>query len=188
MIEGRPSEPLVASDLVVRRQRLEDDESDYVAVMANRAWLRRWSGSDWPEDTFTLAENRADLEGHIADHEAGEALGYTLANPAGDVLGSLYVQPLAEILDDYAASHEVRAALADAVMRADLWTRLDQEPDRLRRAVASIDPWLRAVWPGLVWCARVDCPELEQAYADHGLALVARLVNPSSGRVQLLYR
>lgn len=188
MIVGRPAEPLVASDLVVRRQRVEDDESDYAAVMANRAWLRRWSGSEWPEDTFSLAENRADLEGHIADHEAGEALGFTLATSAGDVLGSLYVQPLDELLDAYAAAPEIRAALADAGMRADVWTRLDQEPDGLRRAVAAIDPWLRAVWPGLVWCARVDCPELEEAYAASGLRLVARLVHPTSGRVQLLFR
>lgn len=181
-----PSEPHVAGPLTIRRQREDDNPSDFAAVMANRAWLRRWSGSAWPEDDFTADANLADLREHIAEHTAGLALGYSIET-AGEVVGSLYVQPLEELLAAYAAPAEVRARLAGAAVRADCWTRLDRDEGLLARAVAAIDPWLRATWPGLVWAARADCAELEAAYHAAGLALAADLAHPESGRRHRLF-
>jgi hypothetical protein len=182
-----PTPGELAPGLTVRRQRPDDNDSDYEAVTANRDWLRRWSGSDWPEDTFTSADNAADLRGHIEDHEACEALGYTIAAPGNRVVGSLYLQPLAELLDEYGASAQTREQLEPARVRADVWTRLDEDATLLARAVAVIDPWLRTQWPTLVWGARADCPELEAAYEAAGSRLLARLVHPANGRIHLLF-
>lgn len=68
--------------------------ADYAAVIASRTMLRVWSGSDWPSDTFALADNLADLARHEREHEAREAFTYTVLTPDGATcLGCLYLVP-----------------------------------------------------------------------------------------------
>ena len=176
--------------LVIRPQLLDDNAADYRAVMANREWLRRWSGSPWPADTFTLEDNREDLIGHIDDHRARTALGFSIATRVGiEILGSIYVQEIDDWLDEYAATDETRRAIAGAQARVDLWTRLDSQPDLLENVVTSAASWFAHEWNlKAIWRSRLDCPELERAYALAGMRHVARLTNPETGRVQLLYR
>jgi hypothetical protein len=76
-----PPAPLVRERFHIRPQRADDNDSDNAAVTANRGWLRRWSGSAWPEDAFTLAENLEALRGHIDDHERREAYGFSITAP-----------------------------------------------------------------------------------------------------------
>jgi hypothetical protein len=80
--------------IFLRPLRVTDVELDYAAVMSSAEMLRRWSGSSWPSDDFTLAENRADLERHQREHDARIAFTYTVLNPAQDqCLGCVYIQP-----------------------------------------------------------------------------------------------
>lgn len=73
-----PPEALRTPLLWLRRQRRTDAAADFEAVMASRDALRIWCDGDWPSDDFTLAENEADLLGHIGDAEAGSAYGFTV--------------------------------------------------------------------------------------------------------------
>ncbi len=184
-----PDAPLRTQRCVIRAQREADNDSDYAAVMANRGWLRRWSGSDWPADDFGRDENLDDLRGHIEEHVRGEAYGFSVLAPdESRVVGSLYLQPVSELLEEYGASDELVQRLAGCDARADLWVRLDEDAQLLADVGAAAHRWLAHDWGlSVVWCARVDCPELEAAYASAGLALLARLVHPDSGRVHLLF-
>src|SRR3954453_16670535 len=58
-----------------------DAELDHAALMESREYLRLWEQSSWPEDDFTVADNRKDLEKlekWNADHLA---FTYTMVDP-----------------------------------------------------------------------------------------------------------
>ena len=74
-------------------------ELDYAALMQSKTQLRLWSGTTWPEDTFTLADNRADLEWHADEHARRIAFTYTVLSPDRQrCLGCVYIKPLATIM------------------------------------------------------------------------------------------
>lgn len=67
---------------------------DYAALMPSRTMLRTWSGSGWPADDFTPADNLADLARHQREHDARESFTYTVLSPDGATcLGCLYLVP-----------------------------------------------------------------------------------------------
>jgi hypothetical protein len=143
-----PPAELRTRDALIRRQTLADVVADYEAVMSSRASLRVWCDDAWPEDTFSLEENGADLEGHIADARSGVAFGYTIWDARGArVLGSLYLEPPASILAAYAVDDTVRAALASCDVRVEYWLRDDVPDDAERRIVVAIEDWLASAWP-----------------------------------------
>lgn len=77
---------------------------DYAALLESKAQLRLWSGSDWPDDGFTLADNRADLEWHADEHARRIAFTYTVLTPdRRRCLGCVYIKSLASILPGAAA-------------------------------------------------------------------------------------
>ncbi|MBE2224265.1 MAG: hypothetical protein IAF02_22185 [Anaerolineae bacterium] len=74
---------------------------DYAALMSSKEMLRLWSGSPWPSDDFTLAENLEDLKWHWDEHQKRIAFTFTVLNPAEDTcLGCIYIKPFTEILAD----------------------------------------------------------------------------------------
>ncbi len=74
---------------------------DFAALMESREQLRLWSGSPWPEDSFTLADNRADLAWHADEHAHRIAFTYTVLAPDRErCLGCVYIKSLASILPD----------------------------------------------------------------------------------------
>ena len=83
-----------ADDLLLRPIRASDANLDFEAVMESREFLRLWEQSTWPEDGFTIEENRADLEKLQQRHEAGESFTYTVMTPQqSKCLGCVYVFP-----------------------------------------------------------------------------------------------
>lgn len=67
---------------------------DYAALMASRPMLRLWSGSSWPADDFSLADNEKDLAHHQREHEQRLAFTYTVLDPSGSAcLGCVYIIP-----------------------------------------------------------------------------------------------
>ena len=87
-------EKIAGDDFVLRPLTVDHTALDYAAVMDSRAMLRRWSGSPWPADDFTLADNRADLAGHQREHEERVAFTYTVLDPAeATCLGCVYIKP-----------------------------------------------------------------------------------------------
>lgn len=155
------------------RQSLEHNEIDYEAVMTSKELLREWSHSEWPEDGFTLTENSEDLVGHIEDHGADLGYGFSILTPVGDrLLGSLYLEPVAPFIDDYAAGSALREALATRDVRVDYWLR-DSSSDDLERevATAAID-WLREAWwfTRPVFATRGAMEHRRRLYAELGFS------------------
>lgn len=83
------SEAFVFRPLVV-----SDAEADYEAVMESRERLRRLFGGEWPADSFSLAQNKADLLLHEQAAAQRKAFTYTILSAGDlDVLGCLYIYP-----------------------------------------------------------------------------------------------
>ena len=109
----------------------EDTEPDYEAVMESADRLRAGSPNGWPRPGFTLAENRADLIRHEAEHRAGEAFAYTMLDPVDDrVLGCVYFNP-SEAVD------------ADVHM----WVRNSHAASLTDALFQAVDEWLAEEWP-----------------------------------------
>jgi len=124
-------------------------EADYEAVMSCREHLRAWSMSEWPEDGFTLEQNRADLAGHIDDARRGLAYGYTVFAPGGDaVWGSLYVNPIDWFREHYLLDEQADIAFAQALVEVDYWMLPDREEDVAchRLFVETVQAWLVDDW------------------------------------------
>ena len=105
--------------------------------------------SDWPEDGFTLEQNREDLAGHIDDARQGLAYGYTIFAPdEGSVWGSLYLNPIDRFREYYLVGERAEAALARSLVEVDYWMLPDREADiEFHRAfVEAIQRWLVAEW------------------------------------------
>ena len=126
---------LDAPEFVLRPLTPAHAALDYAALMASREMLRLWSGSPWPADDFTLADNEADLRWHWDEHQHRIAFTYTVLNPAQDAcLGCVYIKP-----NPYVAVSP--AALVRFWVTAPyLESRLD---DRL---LAALLPWFRDEW------------------------------------------
>lgn len=87
-------ERLTTDEFILRPIVAADAEMDYAAVMESREYLRKWEQSSWPEDDFTVAANREDLEKLERRHVDREAFTYTVLNPAGtECLGCVYLMP-----------------------------------------------------------------------------------------------
>jgi len=93
-MEFNVPEGLTTDDFVLRPIVAADAEMDHAAVMESREFLRKWEQSGWPEDDFTAAANREDLEKLEQRHSDREAFTYTVMNPAGtECFGCVYIFP-----------------------------------------------------------------------------------------------
>ncbi|NHZ71642.1 MAG: hypothetical protein GWP17_00950 [Aquificales bacterium] len=94
-------EILHTADFVIRPLTPAHVELDYAALMGSQEMLRLWSGSSWPSNDFSLADNRKDLAWHWHEHQQRIAFTYTVLNPAEDTcLGCIYIKPITDILAD----------------------------------------------------------------------------------------
>ncbi|TDE99044.1 N-acetyltransferase [Occultella glacieicola] len=87
-------ERLTTAAFLLRPILATDAELDHAAVMESRDYLRTWEQSSWPEDGFTVAANRKDLEGLEERHVDRRAFTYTVLNPdETECLGCVYLMP-----------------------------------------------------------------------------------------------
>lgn len=85
-------EGLTTDEFILRPIVSADTEMDHAAVMESREYLRKWEQSSWPEDDFTVAANREDVEMLEKRHTSGKAFSYTVMNPAEtECLGCVYL-------------------------------------------------------------------------------------------------
>jgi RimJ/RimL family protein N-acetyltransferase len=127
--------------LLFRRLRATDVELDYDAVMSSAEALRRWSGSDWPRDGFTLAENLADLERHEHEHNERKAFTFTVLDPAATrCLGCVYVVPVWPEAACLCGGVTCAAAVG-------FWVRTSElEGDLDRHLFAALCEWFKSEW------------------------------------------
>lgn len=144
----------------LRAQCLEDTEADYRTVMANREHLRNWCNDTWPEEDFTVVQNREDLAGHINDAEVGFAYGYTIwkDNKNDVVLGSVYLYPSAYFAERYDLTPDERLRLSAAEVLVDYWLSadLDCDTDFSRMFILTLQDWLLCDWGfmEIAWATR----------------------------------
>ncbi|MBD8063366.1 GNAT family N-acetyltransferase [Oceanitalea stevensii] len=141
---------LTVPGLSLRPITAADAELDHAAVMESRELLRPWEQTGWPADDFTVAENRADLEGLERRHAEGRAFTYTVLDPADTTcLGCVYLMPPDARM--YDGAHIVPAAAEDRWEDVDaavyFWvraSRLGAGTDRVLLEV--LRDWLRDEW------------------------------------------
>jgi len=128
--------------LILRPLRASDAERDYDAVMASAAELHRWSGSEWPSNSFTLAENRADLERHEREHESGKAFTFTvLALDETRCLGCVYIVPVWPEAEPLCGEATCAACVG-------FWVRASELANDLERhLLAALREWFGTDWP-----------------------------------------
>ncbi len=118
---------------------------DYDALMVSKEMLRLWSGSSWPSDDFSLADNHKDLVWHDDEHQKRIAFTYTVLTPDETTcLGCIYIKPLANI-EAYNPGLFPDISSTDALVR--FWIRQDylksNLDDRLLQAMLN---WFQTDW------------------------------------------
>ncbi|CAN5592381.1 hypothetical protein BH10BDE1_BH10BDE1_31210 [soil metagenome] len=164
--------------------------SDYEAVMKSRGSLRVWSQSNWPEDTFTVEQNRDDLMLHVADNQKHEAYGFMLYTlDRNQCLGSVYVNPLSTVVSNYSLTVADRELVEANNARIDFWVS-DDVNERLEKSITvSIRDWLKNDWKiNALFSAREGMARRIQIYEAIGLEKAASLTGREPGISLLLYR
>ena len=163
--------------------RVEHAKLDYEALMASREHLRVWESGDWPGDDFTLQENRADLERHQREHEAGEAFTYTvLDRPGSRCLGCVYILALDDALKGMGLDEEAREDVCPDDAFVTLWVRASEVDGSLERhLVAELRTWFDAAWPfgRVAFCSHTSDPRQCELFQE--LGLVVRREVPMGG-------
>ena len=138
---------LVTPSFRLHRQRPGDNLKDYGAVMASKALLRTWSDSSWPEDDFSLQHNAEDLAGHIEDFGRDLAYGFSLFTAdESRLIGSLYLDPVAPFIDDYAVDEVTAARLSEFDVRLEYWLRRGMGHAFEETFVRAVLAWLENTW------------------------------------------
>lgn len=168
-------ERLATGEFLLRPLTVDQVALDYAAVMESAAMLRRWSGSSWPSDDFSLDDNRADLAGHWAEHLAQEAFTYTVLDPAQTVcLGCVYIKPntvaaLDPTDDDALVRFWVRASLLESGLDG--------------RLLAALRDWLAAdfAFGRVFWHANADDAHQPALFQAAGLRRLIEATIPGRG-------
>ena len=179
---------LVTDEFILEPLTIEHVEVDYSALMDSAEMLRLWSGTAWPADDFTLAENWEDLDRHAREHQAREAFTYTVLDLTRTwCLGCVYIQPPALFGGDAADwSPEVSAEAA----LVGFWVRAPRLEDGLdKRLLDALRSWLDTRWDFQEWFLAVRQANTQQRELldDSSLVLAYTGLLGNRGRI-LLYR
>lgn len=162
-------------------------ELDYEAVMASREMLRRWSGTAWPADDFTLAGNLEDLEMHDGEHQRREAFTYTVLSPdRATCLGCVYITPLSAQADAnpglYPTPHEAVVGL---------WVVSTPAGDGLDMVmVRTLRRWLADDWDfeSVTFAVRPELEEQVRLFRAAGLSEHRRILVSARNSEYILFR
>lgn len=145
----RPAPGLVTGEFVLRPIRAGDADSDHDAVMETRDFLRLWEGTGWPEEGFTVEENREDLVRLQQRHEAGESYTYTVVSPTtGQCMGCVYLFPTsAQLFAKATISAKHDAKWADFKVAVYFWIRQSRLAEGLdEKLLDAVAAWLHREW------------------------------------------
>lgn len=140
---------LRTEEFTLRPIVVADTERDYAAVMETREQLRLWRQSTWPEDDFTVEENRKDLVDLEERHAANRAFTYTVLSPDGATcLGCVYVfHTSATFLEKCTVTPVAEDSWADVEAVVFFWVRLPQmELGMDERLLAALRAWFTEAW------------------------------------------
>ncbi|MCA9929940.1 MAG: hypothetical protein KC419_15760 [Anaerolineales bacterium] len=118
---------------------------DYAAVMAGKEMLRLWSGSRWPTDDFTQADNLNDLEWHDLEHQERIAFTYTVLTPdESECLGCVYIKSLADLQKHQLEPH-ITATNRDSSTR--FWIKTPRLAEGMDvELLDTLHQWVNTTW------------------------------------------
>ncbi len=140
---------LTTDTFVLRPITADDAALDHAAVMETRDFLRVWEQTSWPADDFTVAANRADLEGLEERHSDRRAYTYTVLDPTGtECLGCVYLMPPDASMYDGARITPVGDhRWDDHAAAVYFWVRASRLPDGTDRTLLdALRRWLAQDW------------------------------------------
>lgn len=151
--------------------------SDFEAVVASREYLRLWSASDWPLDSFLPEENKLDLKFHVEDHADHKAYGYMIYTLEKKIcLGSVYVNPLTE-WPKYHSLQTGEDPRNEFDARIDYWVRPDR-PGLEDKVLKILIPWFRDTWKlKVLFVSRPSLTDRHHLYKKCGLTLHSTLLS-----------
>jgi RimJ/RimL family protein N-acetyltransferase len=178
-------------------------ELDYAALMNSKEMLRLWSGSPWPRDDFTLAENLEDLKWHWDEHQKRIAFTFTVLNLAEDTcLGCVYIKPMTEISADNsewetvteaanvtASTGSTAVSTHSALIR--FWTVQETPIPKLDKTLLFVlRQWFAADWAfsEIYWHTPVNNPQQIDMFQAHGLRNLGRIQMPNRGGEHFLFQ
>lgn len=172
-------EGLATDEFLLKPLTVAHVDLDYAALMVSVEMLRRWGGTTWPTDDFTVDDNRADLEYHDREHCERVAFTYTVLSPDEDeCLGCVYVRPLRELTAQNPDIGQVGEH--DAVVR--FWVVQPRIAGALdRRLLDTLRGWFEREWPfsRVLFAARNDNRQHVQMMVAAGMVHVASVSLPS---------
>jgi RimJ/RimL family protein N-acetyltransferase len=136
---------LETGDFVLEPLTVEHVELDLAALLSSPEMLREWSGTTWPEEGFTLEENRQDLARHHREHREREAFTYTVLSPdRRTCLGCVYITPLAWQAE---ANRGALDGVVDDEAVVGFWVVERRLADGLdARLLEALRTWLASSW------------------------------------------
>jgi hypothetical protein len=150
---GQSREPVPegfgTEEFVLRPITVDDAEKDYAAVMETRETLRLWRQSTWPEDDFTVEENREDLLSMVERRAARRAFDYTVVDPEdASCLGCVYVfPPGAKFLAESTVIPLSGRRWADVDAAVLFWVRLSAMASGMdARLLSALREWFAGDW------------------------------------------
>mgnify|MGYP002713015506 CR=1 FL=1 len=165
---------------------------DYAALMDNKAMLRLWSGSAWPADDFTHADNLYVLGWHWSEHLSRIACTCTVLNPTENAcLGCIYIKPMSELLLNnpnwlatVTATGSVTVANHSALVR--FWTvnNLDET------LLPILRYWFSTAWafPEIYWHTPANNQPQIATFQNSGLTSLGCIQLPHRGGSHNLYK
>ena len=189
---GTPPSGLSTAEFVLRPIVAGDAQLDYEAVMATRGPLRLWRQSTWPEDDFTVAENRTDLVELEERHVAGRAFTYTVLDPDGTTcLGCVYVFPTnATFLARATVTPVGDATWAEVDAVVFFWVRLDRMQTGMDgHLLAALRTWFCEDWKltRTVYATSVPFRQQVDLLDRTDLTLQFELLEPDRAAKRLVY-
>ena len=190
-------EILRTDDFVIRPLTPAHVELDYAALMCSQEMLRLWSGSPWPSDDFTLADNRQDLVWHWDEHQKRIAFTYTVLNLAEDTcLGCVYIKPITDILADdegwgTACTEPAEVAVSNqptALVR--FWSAQPYLSQKLDKALlVALQQWFAAEWAfsDVYWHTRTENQQQIALFQANGLQKHSLVQMPGRGDEHFLF-
>ena len=160
-------------------------EADHKAVMDSRDFLRKWSQSPWPEDSFTNEENKEDLKLHMQDNLDHSAYGYMIFNHDRSICyGSVYVNTLTNIPEHYHVSQAELAILEKYDARIVYWTV--EGFDEV--VVVPLDEWFRKTWKiNPLFASRKELTDRERLYQKLKMSKKIEVISKTSTMSLQLY-
>lgn len=166
-LEFKNPQMLETDNFVMLPTDTEYFESDHVAVMKSKNILRLWSQSEWPEDNFSLEQNKEDLSRHVEDNVNHAAYGYMFYSlDRKACYGSLYVNPILPVLESYEVSAQEESLIRAKDARIDYWV-VEGQRQLEKQITEALQKWFADVWKiSVAFSARTGMDQRIKVYED----------------------